>query len=54
MAEAEWLDGQVDGCRVGDVELVLHSADTPVIFQKEAAFHKTVIPTLEKWKIFLF
>lgn len=30
-AEAEWLDGQIDAGGLRDVELVLQTADTPII-----------------------
>lgn len=53
MAETEWLNSQVDvGC-LGDVELVLQGADTPITLQEETALHITVIPLLEKQITFL-
>lgn len=49
MAQAEWLDGQEDGGRLGDVELVLQRADSPVVLQEETALHTAVVPLLERW-----
>lgn len=48
MAQAEWLDGQEDGGCLGDVELVLQRADSPVILQEETALHAAVVPLLER------
>lgn len=49
MAEAEWLNGQVDAGGLGDVELILQRADTPISLQEETAPHTYVVPLLEKW-----
>lgn len=45
-AEAERLNGQVDVCGLGDVELILQRADTPVSLNEETAPHTTVVPLL--------
>lgn len=45
-AEAERLNGQVDVCSLGDVELILQRADTPVSLNEETAPHATVGPPL--------
>lgn len=45
-AEAERLNGQVDVCSLGDVELILQRADTPVSLNEETAPHATVVPPL--------
>lgn len=49
MAEAERLDAQVDAGGLGDVELILQRADTPIRLQEETAPHTSVVPLLEKW-----
>lgn len=48
MAEAEWLNGQVDAGGLGNVELILQRADTPISLQEETAPHTSVVPLLEK------
>lgn len=48
MAEAERLNGQVDVSGLGDVELILQRADTPISLQEETAPHTTAVPLLEK------
>lgn len=48
VAEAVRLDGQVDGSGLGDVELILQRADTPISLQEKTAPHTTVVPLLEK------
>lgn len=45
-AKAERLNGQVDLCGLGDVELILQRADTPVSLNEETAPHTTVVPLL--------
>lgn len=45
-AEAERLNGQVDVCSLGDVELILQRANTPVSLNEETAPHATVVPPL--------
>lgn len=48
VAEAERLNGQVDVSGLGDVELILQRANTPISLQEETAPHTTVVPLLEK------
>lgn len=48
MAEAEGLNGQVDVSSLGDVELILQRADTPISLQEETAPRAIVVPLLEK------
>lgn len=48
VAEAERLNGQVDVSGLGDVELILQRADTPISLQEETAPRTTVVPLLEK------
>lgn len=48
MAEAERLNGQVNVSGLGDVELILQRADTPIRLQEETTPHATAVPLLQK------